>query len=475
MTIRKVDPQPSAPRPVVAKPAPAPPKPVVAPEVKANINAKTGRTSSFESFKPAPIAMDHRPVDATSEGRGTNDDSIGRGTNDDSIGRGTNDDSIGRGTNDDSIGRGTNDDSIGKGPGTTRGTRDTGVGAAEEPTAKGPALVPGREGLSTGTAAKMEQLAKGDAERAQQAGYIFRSKDFQAMPAAQRTQIVDLMSAGGIRVARGMAEMFEQSAGAMLQATGKDGVTVLDSLSRMSARGDGVVGDVMYDLVNPGRIWQGRAPTCTVSTMQYELAHEEPGEYARLMAGLIVDGKVTMRGGGELASDVDWALTASHAAKDGRSDSEAIFQAAAMEFANGDDTYLEYGQESVGGKESYRGLHADQIRTMVGQLFGVKYETKLIGSDKEATAELNEILSRERPNRPVLFDIVIEGSQSNHNVSLEGVRGDRVFYRDPTTGVRESMTVDEFRKSLAAVHYAPAPKPGFFGSMVGRFKNLFGF
>ena len=47
-----------------------------------------------------------------------------------------------------------------------------------------------------------------------------------------------------------------------------------------------------------------------------------------------------------------------------------------------------------------------------------------------------------------------------------------MFYRDPTTGERESMSVAEFRTSLVAVHYAPESQ-GFFGSIVGRFKNLF--
>ena len=109
---------------------------------------------------------------------------------------------------------------------------------------------------------------------------------------------------------------------------------------------------------------------------------------------------------------------------------------------------------------------------MVGELFGVAYVTKQIGSDTEATAELNEILARESPSRPVLFDIMVDGSDSNHCVSLEGVKNGRVYYRDPTTGERESMSVEEFRQSLVAVHYAPPPTPGFFGSMVGRFKNL---
>ncbi len=456
MTIRKIDPQPSAPRPVAKPSTPVAPKPAAstpAPRVSAQVAAKTGQTSSFEPFRPAPVVLERRDVDADSTARGTNDDSIGRGTNDDSIGRGTNDDSIGSGQ-------------------ATPQPGEPPIGAAEEPTNTGPALKPGRAGLPKETTAEMDQLLTGGREVAAQAEYIFSTKEFQELPATEREQLVKLMSSGNVQVARSVAEMFEQSGGAMLTAVGKDGVTVLESLNRIAAspNGEKVLGEVMFDLVNPGRISQGRAPTCTVTTMQYELAHEEPGEYVRLMAGLVCDGKVTMRGGGELVSDVNWDMYASSAAKDGRSTSEAIFQAAAMEFANGTDTYLEYAQQSVGGPETYRGLRGEQISAMVGQLFGVKYETKQIGSDAEATAELNEIMARERPNRPVLFDITIDGQQSNHCVSLEAVRNGRVYFRDPTTGERESMTVDEFRQSLVAVHYAP---PTFFGSVVGRFKDLF--
>ncbi|MBI5481431.1 MAG: hypothetical protein HY906_21415, partial [Deltaproteobacteria bacterium] len=307
---------------------------------------------------------------------------------------------------------------------------------------------------------------------AAQAKYVFDSPQFKALPADQQTKIVDVMDRGGIRCARGMAEMFEQSGGAMLQAKGSDGTTVLDSLDRLSqSENKELAGTLMYDLVNPGRIWQGRAPTCTVSTMQYELAHGDPGEYARLITGLATDGKVTMRGGGVLETNASWALYASDARGDDRSKTEALFQAAAMEYANGTDSYLEYSQMSVGGPETYRGLRGEQISNMVGQLFGVKYETKQIGSDAEATAELNEIMARERPNRPVLFDITVDGQQANHCVSLEAVRNGRVYYRDPTTGDRQSMTVDEFRKRLAAVHYAP--ESSFLGGLVGKFKNLF--
>ena len=203
MTIRKIEPQPSAPRPVAKPPAPVVVKPPVpaapAPQVSATVAAKTGRTSSFEPFRPAPVALERhsahrRDHDADSTGRGTNDDSIGRGTNDDSIGRGTNDDSIGRGTNDDSIGKG--------GPGAAGGA-DDGVGMPDEATDTGPALKPGRAGLSTQTTQEMDALLIGKSEVAKQAASVFRTPEFAQMSATERAQIVTLMSSQNVKVARG--------------------------------------------------------------------------------------------------------------------------------------------------------------------------------------------------------------------------------------------------------------------------------
>jgi hypothetical protein len=64
--------------------------------------------------------------------------------------------------------------------------------------------------------------------------------------------------------------------------------------------------------------------TCTVTSMQYELARDNPAELARLVAGLAgPTGRVDMRGGGELELQAD-ALTP--AALRERSFSEALFQ-----------------------------------------------------------------------------------------------------------------------------------------------------
>ena len=502
MAIKLDPPKPTvtAPRPQPKPAAPPPPANPPVDKVAADaIARKTGRTSSFEAFRPPSVAIQNHEHhgDGPSQGRGTTDDSLGchdpskgrnRGTPDDSIGvddpsagrnRGTPDDSIGvndpaagrnRGTPDDSIGRnrGTPDDSIG-GDGSVRGrgTNDDGVGGLPgRPGGLGEILQnamarsAGRAGLPEDTLSKMDALLAKDPATAFQAEYVFSHQAFRDMSVEDREKIVDVMAAGGERATRAMAQIFNTSDGALLNQVGKDGTRLIDSLDKLAASPTGkrLLNDCMYDIVNPGRIWQGQAPTCTVSSMQYELASQQPAEYARLVAGLGVDGQVTMRGGGTLTTSASTAMLASSWNNDRRSTTEAVFQTAAMEYANGGDTYNMFAQENHRSDgQTYKGLYPDQIRTMVGELFGAKYETLEIGSDAEATAELNQIMSQERPNRPVLFDI--DMGDFNHCVALDRIQGDRVYYRDPYSGEMESMSKDEFRRKLVAVHYAVEPEP----------------
>jgi hypothetical protein len=429
---------------------------------------------------------DHKPargeraeVRGRYTGKGTPDDSIGRYT-----GKGTPDDSIGRfngrGTPDDSIGRfngrGTPDDSIGRSQ-FSRGVLVKGqyVGgapsAAQRPITyvKGQPVYASPNSLaSLGTARTisskdmkraMDGVNKRSRETAQQlmarpaAQKVLASSSFQALPSAQRESLIDVMAKGGPRASEGLAHMIKDKRLAVLQAADGQGTTVLAHLDRMAAsKHPSIAGDVLADLARPREVQQGFAPTCTATSMQYEMVKERPGEYARLMAGLASDGRVTMAGGGVLAVDVDKAMRASDQKRDFRSDSEAVFQSAVMEYANGGASYDLGKQLSVDGNKTYRGLFPEQIRQMTGQLFGSRYETLQVLNDDMARAELAVISSRERPNRPVLFDINM-GSY-NHNVSLESVTDKKVFFRDPSTGDVKAMDRSDFINKLTSVHYA---------------------
>ena len=398
--------------------------------------------SAFEAPRRGPLELN------PSEGRrnGTNDDSVGRG-------KGTNDDSIGRG-------KGTNDDSIG-GRGTTTATTSRDLDAVNPTYGGAEADQTATVDLSQSAQAEVAALLA-DPKTQRAAGYALKSNTFAALPADQRQKFIDVMAKSDAVGVKLMAITCEK-AGDLFAERASDGTTMLDSLDTManSANAKQFVNHTLADVLRPERIWQGDAPTCTVSTMQYELAKQKPAEYVRLMTGLTVNGSVTLAGGGVMQTQVGDAVLQSLLAKDHRSPTEAIFQSAAMEYANGADTYnlatrASTGVDAQGDAKSYQGLYGDQIRTMVGDLFGIEYKTTKISTNDEAAAALATLNRSNVPNRPVLVDLVID-EKSNHCVAFEGYANGMVTFRDPQTGQKFSITEHEFLETAAAVHVAPKP------------------
>ena len=431
--------------PEVELPKPAPPPPPPKPSVPA---APPKDVSGFEDPRKNPVCLNP----SEGRGRGTNDDSVGRGrgTNDDSVGRG-------RGTNDDSIGRGrgTNDDSIGTGGTTATTSRDL---EAVDPTYT--AAAADHDVALSSTAQTQVGALLANPKTARAANYALKSATFAALPADQREKFIDVMAKSDEVGVKLMAITCEK-AGDLFFERASDGTTTLDNLALMASSPGAkqFLNHTIADVLRPERIWQGDAPTCTVSTMQYELAQEKPAEYARLMAGLTVSGSVTLAGGGVLQTQVGDALLNSLTSRDQRSPTEAVFQSAAMEFANGADNYDLTSRRSTGADgKTYRGLYGDQIRNMVGQLFGVSYETTKISTNEEAAAALATLNRSNVPNRPVLVDLVVD-DKSNHCVAFEGFRDGRVYFRDPQTGKKDSISEQQFLETAAAVHLAPRPEP----------------
>jgi hypothetical protein len=215
---------------------------------------------------------------------------------------------------------------------------------------------------------------------------------------------------------------------------------------------ESVLRGVLRDVVNPNRIDQGTAPTCTVTSMQFELVADEPAEYARLMADLCGPaGKATMRGGGELKIE---SGDAAALARDWRSASQTIFQTAAMEYANG--RFLDF--DPVAGKsvdtrtgEEQRGIKPSQQANLLTRLFGVQYSTDNLKDEKEGAKVLETLRgfdARGAQNRPVILHI--DQGDYNHAVTLERITGGRVQFRDPY-GVLRSMPEELFPKVVMAV------------------------
>jgi hypothetical protein len=97
-----------------------------------------------------------------------------------------------------------------------------------------------------------------------------------------------------------------------------------------------IVSGMILEIHDPGRLDQGLGSTCGAASLQINLVHRNPAEYARLCAGLLSDGSVAMRNGDTLTRHEQ---SISPTPSDLRTPTERIFQSAIMEYAN---PYTEY-------------------------------------------------------------------------------------------------------------------------------------
>lgn len=394
---------------------------------------------------------------------------------DDSIGRSKKgsvaDDTIGRAKKgsvaDDTIGRNTKgsvaDDTIGRKKGSS--VPDDTIGQLGSGDAVRDALV-GRNDTADSLALRnaiFERLEtpsflNGSTSVASQVTNFART---QGLSAAQQQQLGSVLKGASNEVATLMGAVLEKVPKALTNVDSK-GNTLLSNLARLATeplnakassdtnRGE-VLASVLRDITNPNRIDQGDAPTCTVTSMQFELVADEPSEYARLLADLTGPaGKAKMRGGGELELDAGET-----GARDLRSASQTIFQNAAMEYGNGKDSQFDpFAQKSVNQKTGaeQRGLKPAQQTQVLRQLFGVNYESKQFLTEADgakALEKLRNYSARGEQNRPIVLQI--DQGDFNHAVTLDSVKNDRVFFRDPY-GVLRSMPENQFAKYVVAMN-----------------------
>lgn len=284
----------------------------------------------------------------------------------------------------------------------------------------------------------------------------------KSLPAAAREQLGTVMKRldeDGLRFLGAALEktpkLFttkDSQGGSLLSSLAKLATQPLNAKLAGDTTTETLLRGVLRDVVNPNRIDQGTAPTCTVTSMMFELVADEPAEYARLMADLTGPaGKATMRGGGDLRLDAGDAAVDS---RDWRSASQTIFQTAAMEYANG--RFMDF--DPLAGKstdsrtgEEQRGIKPSQQANLLSQLFGVKYSTDNLKDEKEGAKVLESLRGFNAvgaQNRPIILHI--DQGDYNHAVTLESVKAGRVQFRDPY-GVLRSMPEELFPKYVMAV------------------------
>jgi hypothetical protein len=279
---------------------------------------------------------------------------------------------------------------------------------------------------------------------AQYARDLVHSPAWKNMGATERTQLAQVFGAashGGLRSIKLLSEN-----PARLMDQDSQGGTLLANLAQLAhgplhaaipeSRRAELLGSVLQESSRAQLVDQTVFGTCTVTSMQFELARDNPAEFARIMAGLAgPTGRVGMRGGGELELQAD-SLTPQ--ALQGRSLSEAIFQTSLMEFANGPDEYHVQGptgDESIEPNgTTYQGQSAEAMVRASSALFGRQFSTWNT-NDATRDAQLNFLRNYrpDGPNAPVLitFDTDLNSPDGAHAVTFVRMEGDRIFFRNP--------------------------------------------
>jgi hypothetical protein len=301
------------------------------------------------------------------------------------------------------------------------------------------------------------------------ANHLLVSTGFREASPEEQARVLALAVKTGEAGTQSLARMCDTTG--ILSHTDVKGGNVLSNFEAMAASKDPNVRRTlmatMADVANPERIWQGDSPTCTVTSMQYELAKADPPEYARIMSGLALKGEVTMAGGGTLtATKTDLSPAALNRQR--RTVSEAVFQDAAMEFANGAEKYDTKNQRSVRADgTSHNGLKGDQIREMVAQLSGQPYQRYEIDDDSSAARFANKLSANSGLNQPVLIDL--DYGKFNHCVAFDHIANGNVYYRDPETGRGEKLSLAEFNHRAVAVYSPPDAPPALYNFDGGGF------
>ena len=204
-----------------------------------------------------------------------------------------------------------------------------------------------------------------------------------------------------------------------------------DKLEKSSFLGRDVDQDVLEHVLDPSKVNQGEAGTCSVTVAQYSLARDNPAEYVRLMAGLTgEDGRVDMAGGGTLKLQQE-SFTSSGMETHGRDIASTIFQGAAMEEANGYWTRYDAAEDEnqmFGVKTPFAfgddltGLYSDMFDTANYREFGGRDLFESTAGAALQADDAYEYLKDYKRDEPVFVGLTPLGTShwSSPKLNLEG-------------------------------------------------------
>lgn len=201
-----------------------------------------------------------------------------------------------------------------------------------------------------------------------------------------------------------------------------------------------VLSELCAQIDQPGIMTQGDRNTCGPATIEHLQASRDPAEYARIVAGLTSrEGSVTLKNGETLNRDRG-SLTEQpiNPGTQVRSSVSRLYQAALMEYANGEDEYDNRTDVHTNADDSTRtGLRVNEFERAVDALFGDHYDFKSVQRTTaqgrtDAEHKIQRALSRGE-QVPVLieWDDLNNDNWSGHYLSVIGMTDSTVVLRNP--------------------------------------------
>lgn len=214
------------------------------------------------------------------------------------------------------------------------------------------------------------------------------------------------------------------------------GKTLLQNLSSLATQEMGpnldratVFNELCKHLNDPGHINQGSRNTCVPTTIQHLQAVRDPAEYARIVAGLTSEsGEVAMRNGDVLKRDLG-----SVGPDTSRRDSiSRLYQAALMEYANGENEYDNRTDTNTRSDDStYQGLYDHEAERAVDALFGDQYDRMSVDNRSESGRSQAEDAIRRALDNGGQVPVLINWTTMGHALLLTGMTDSTVILRNP--------------------------------------------
>lgn len=243
--------------------------------------------------------------------------------------------------------------------------------------------------------------------------------------------------------------------GELLTGSNGEGANILTALSEGTGSGTDTpwLADLVQELHDPQTISQGALSVCGAAALATQVATTDPAEYARLVVGLTVDGRVTTRSGAELVRDERMDDKLATLPENNRPSLGAgLLIEALMEisYPHGEYDPNRDGHEMLWGLITTPGTLPDEFAAAWSAVTGRPTEAHLFGlvhRDEEFAALTARVNSGEH------VPAMISYSGSIHWVVVTGTDPDgTVHYLNPW-GREESASSEEFQKNLMGSVY----------------------